>query len=140
MKSWLTYLLSASVLGVAAAIQGQDAPVSTPPQAQTAPAPKAPPPGDLSYSANEVIKLHQNGIGDEVVRSFIANSNFRYELSASDIVYLHQLGISAPLITGMIMHDQQIRESAPAARSPVTQYVEQTPVAAPPAEVAAFWR
>jgi hypothetical protein len=133
MKSWLSFLLSASVMGIAIAVQGQNN-ASVPVSSQTVAGQTqvAQPPSDLTYSAKEVVKLHQSGIGDEIVSSYISNSNVRYQLSVADIVYMHQLGIADPLISSMILHDQQLRNTtapyvaqapapAPAAQAPVAQ-------------------
>jgi hypothetical protein len=126
MKKCLLFLLSASALaGAATTIQGQTDPASTVSpgnQNATAQAQAVQQPGDFTFSAGEVLKLRQNGINDEVIRSYIANCGFKFQLSATDIIYLGQVGLPSPLIAAMIQHDQQIPAPAPmvaAAPAPV---------------------
>jgi hypothetical protein len=98
---------------------------------------QAPPPGkpenavevNISPGAAEVVRLAESGLGDEVVSSYVTNSQTAFNLTADDIVYLKDVGISEPVISLMMSHDRQIRESGP---PPVTaQNPPPTPGPAP---------
>src|SRR5256885_15056774 len=124
-KMWMG-LFAAAALS-AAPVWGQAPP---PPGGQVA---EAPPPGkpenavqvNISPAAAEIVRLAESGLGDEVVSSYVTNSQTAFNLSADDIVYLKDVGISEAVISLMMSHDRQIRESGP---PPVTA---QTPPPAP---------
>ncbi len=90
-------------------------------------------PASLSPGAAEVIRLATAGVGDEVVLSYIRNSQAQFNLSADDVLYLKDLGLPAGITSAMLDHDGTLRaqeqQYAPAAVSPA-------PVAPAPAAVA----
>lgn len=116
MKTWLScVLLEGCVCVFAVGALAQDnavAPAS--PQPQTPTVQVTAPKPDLSYSANEVLKLHRNGISDEVVKAFVQASPYKYQLNAEGVVYLSQQGIPLPVITSMLRRDKELAASAPA--------------------------
>ncbi len=77
-----------------------------------APAPSAP---ALSPGLDEVVKLHDAGVDDSVIRSYVQNSNHAYSLSADDIIHLRQLGISAGVVTDMMQRGSELRQTRDAA-------------------------
>jgi hypothetical protein len=94
--------------------------------AQTASPPaaaQASAPSSLSSGATEVAKLAQAGVGDDVILSFIGQSQSYYHLSAADIMGLKDAGVSSPALTAMLNHDAALRlqqqASIPSAATPV---------------------
>jgi len=69
-------------------------------------------PADLPPAAQEVVKLAQSHLGDDVITSYIKNANASYSLSADDIVYLKTQGVSQNIISLML------QRAAPAASAP----------------------
>src|SRR5205823_1600582 len=68
-------------------------------EAVEAPAPGKPEntaavPVNISPATAEVVRLAESGLGDEVVLSYVTNSQAAFNLSADDIVYLKDVGIS----------------------------------------------
>ena len=59
-------------------------------------------PRRLSTNANEVIRLAETGVEEEVILAYIENSQSPFALSAEDIIYLKDLGIAAPVIAAML--------------------------------------
>lgn len=60
-------------------------------RAQTAPA-------DLSPDLQQVVRLSQQHLSDDVVINYIRNSGKTYHLSADDIIYLNRQGVSQTVI------------------------------------------
>lgn len=55
-----------------------------------------------SPSLDEVLKLAQSGVGDEVLLAFIENSKKDFNPSPEDIIYLNDLGVSEAAIAALI--------------------------------------
>jgi hypothetical protein len=68
------------------------------------------PPANLSPGLQEVIKLTQAHMGDDVILAYIKNSGTSYSLSANDILYLNSQGVSQPVLSTLL-------QSKPAADS-----------------------
>ena len=92
-------------------------------KAQTAPA-------NLSPGLQEVVKLAQAHMSDDIITSYIKNSGTAYTLSADDILYLNSQGVSQNVIAAL----QQSRSAAPAA--PGGALPATTPLPASPAMTA----
>jgi len=86
-------------------------------QAQT------PAPG-LSPDLQEVVKLSQAKMTDDVIKTFIINSGKSYRLSADDIIYLNSQGVSSGVISAL-------QATATVAPTPPPAPEPQPPVAAP---------
>ncbi|MGD0091145.1 MAG: DUF6600 domain-containing protein [Planctomycetota bacterium] len=83
-----------------------------------------------SVGVDDVIKMQQSAVGDDVLIAFVESSAVVYDLSAEDIQQLEDAKVPATVIAAMLDHGKQLG-STPAA-SPVTS-------AAPPtAEPAAL--
>ncbi|MEO8425699.1 MAG: YXWGXW repeat-containing protein [Verrucomicrobiota bacterium] len=67
----------------------------------------------LSPGAAEVEKLARSGVSDEVVLSFIGQSQSYYNLSAADITGLKDAGVSAQAMTAMLNHDGALHIQQP---------------------------
>ena len=66
-------------------------------QAQTPPAN----PSGLSPDLQEVVKLSQSHMGNDVIVNYIKNSGKSYSLSADDLVYLSSQGVSQGVISAL---------------------------------------
>jgi WXXGXW repeat (2 copies) len=86
----------------------------------------------LPPGATEVEKLTQSGVGDDVVLSYIGQSQIYYNLSAADIVALKKAGVSSQAVTAMLNHDSALRTQQQSS-SPAT-----APAAAPQTTVTQF--
>src|SRR5215813_10499002 len=64
-------------------------------------------PASISVPADEVVRLAQSGVSDEVVIAFVKRSQGRFELSEETIIYLKDLGLAPEVITAMIEHDSK---------------------------------
>jgi hypothetical protein len=76
-------------------------------------------PVTLSERLQEVVKLAQSGVGDEVILAFIENSPAPFNPSPDEILYLTDLGISDVIVTALVNHHatqaQVAQQVAPAA-------------------------
>ncbi len=96
---------------------------------QTPPLPTPPNTGvvaatNITPTVQQVVKLAQSGVGDDVIIAYIDNSRYTFNLTPDNIVYLHTAGISSPAIAAMIRHDSglqaQLGSSPPAPASSET--------------------
>src|ERR1035438_5765313 len=62
--------------------------------AQTAPA-------NLSPDLQEVVKLSQSHMGDDVILNYVKSSGKSYKLSADDLIYLNSQGVSQGVISAL---------------------------------------
>ena len=76
-------------------------------------------PAILPSSADEVVRLAQSGVGDQVVLAFIGQSHSYYNLSGADITALKNAGVSSQVLTAMLNHDSALRAQEQSS-SPVT--------------------
>jgi hypothetical protein len=93
-------------------------------RAQSAPATQSP-------QLQEIVKLSQAKMGDDVILAYIKNSGAAYNLSADDILYLNSQGVSQPVVSALL---QAKASAAPAAvTTPATPAppVNSVPPAAP---------
>jgi hypothetical protein len=59
------------------------------------------PPSNLSPDLQEVVKLSQSHMDDEVIINYIRNSGKSYKLGADDIIYLNGQGVSQGVISAL---------------------------------------
>ena len=59
-------------------------------------------PANLSPGVQEVVKLSQAHMSDDVILSYIKNSGASYNLSADDILYLNSQGVSQAVLSAML--------------------------------------
>ena len=62
-------------------------------------------PEDVSPELQEIIKLVQAGLSEEVIMSYITNSTNAFSVDADDLVYLNDLGVSSSVVTAIIQQD-----------------------------------
>jgi hypothetical protein len=95
------------------------------------------PPGveTLSPAVQEVIKMAQAGIHDEVILTYVENAKHGFNLNSDGIVYLNDLGLGASVVTAMIQRDAQLGITA--AVAPPPEQVEMRAQTQPVSNVAA---
>jgi hypothetical protein len=59
----------------------------------------------LTPALEDVIKLVQAGVGEEVLMTYITNSVGIFNMGPGEILYLHDLGVPGPVITALIHQD-----------------------------------
>lgn len=59
------------------------------------------PPSNLSPDLQEVVKLSQSHMGDDVIVNYIKNSGKTYNLSTNDIIFLNDQGLSQDVISAL---------------------------------------
>ena len=79
----------------------------------------------------EVVKLTQAKMSDDVILSYVKNSGASYNLSADDILYLNGQGVSQPVISALL-------QSKSATPSPAPVPTVATPSTPAPAQVSPY--
>ncbi len=90
---------------------------------------------NLSPDLQEVVKLSQSHMGDDVIVNYIRSSGKSYRLSADDIIYLSGQGVSQGVISALQTTTVTSPNPAPAISAPVAQ--PPGPPPAPPVVAAA---
>ena len=70
-------------------------------------------PANLSPGLQEVVKLSQAQMGDDVILAYIKNSGASYSLSADDILYLKSQGVSQGVISALLQTKSAVEPSPP---------------------------
>ena len=99
--------------------------------AQTGPAAAPFPAPPLSPALEDVVRLVESGIEENVTLAYIRDTHTPYQLTAQTIPYLRDLGISVPLLTAMLDQDRQW-QTAGANRSEPVRPTPPTAAALPP--------
>jgi hypothetical protein len=76
------------------------------------PMPPATPPS-LPDRLQEVIKLAQSGVGDEVILAYVQNSPTGFNPTPDQVLYLTDLGISDVIVTALVNHGTETPPSTP---------------------------
>jgi len=74
----------------------------------------------------ELIKLANSGVDEGVMLAFVTNSTSTFNLAAEEIIYLKDIGVPDPVVTAMILRDQELRTQ------PATALANATPWLPPP--------
>jgi len=82
-----------------------------------------------SAGVDDVVKLQQSGVGDDVLAAFVQDSAVAYDLSAEDIQQLEDAKVPSTVIVAMLDHGKQLR----AAPSALPVVAASPPVAGPAA-------
>jgi hypothetical protein len=85
-------------------------------------------PANLSPDLQEIVKLAQAHMGDDVILSYIKNTGKVYNLSGDDMIYLGSQGISQPVISALL----QTKSGAPALAPTTAPPPYAAPATAPP--------
>ncbi|MSU61898.1 MAG: hypothetical protein EXS31_05795 [Pedosphaera sp.] len=84
---------------------------------------ETPAPKKLSDSLEELVKLAERGLGDELLIAWVNKSSEPFKISPDEIVYLSDLGISEPVIKALIEHKGTVAIAA----APVPQSAPTAP-------------
>ena len=89
-------------------------------------------PVDLSPALQEIVKLAESGVDDDVILAYIQNSPVPFNPTPEEIIYLTDIGLSDVVITAMVNHrrDQPQAAQPPANVAPAVTPPQATP---PPA-------
>lgn len=91
----------------------------------------SPTPAGLSPDLQEVVKLSQAKMPDDVIKNFVISTGKSYRLSADDIIYLNSQGVSAGVISAL-QTAVPVDNSTPTVPPPAAQpTVAPAPVPAP---------
>jgi hypothetical protein len=83
----------------------------------------------LYGGTQEVVKLAQAGVGDDVILAYITNANVRFGVNSDQIIYLNDLGVSGTVVTAMMQHDATA--NAASAVTPPPAMAASAPAPAP---------
>jgi len=89
------------------------------------------PPG-LSPDLQEVVKLAQAKMPDDIIKNYISSTGRSYRLSADDIIYLHSQGVSAEVISTLQTAGAAAPAPVPQPTTPAPAPVATPPPTAPP--------
>lgn len=164
MKRFLLPPLCAVVLAACDGGQAQNATTTTPPPVTAAPsatpaataetvkpsvATEAPPTApmvakfkvapELPPPVQEVIRLAQTTLGENVLISYVEGISEPFKLSADQLIYLNDLGVTDPVIQSLLKRESALRTTpaAAVAKTPATQAETVAPPPPPPATPAA---
>jgi hypothetical protein len=91
------------------------------------------PPSNLSPDLQEVVKLSQAKMPDDVIKNYITSTGKSYRLSADDIIYLNSQGVSPGVISALQTASSANPNPPPVASLPTTPPpVPLQPSSAPP--------
>jgi hypothetical protein len=96
------------------------------PVADPAPAPMV---AKLSPAADEVVRMAQSGVNEDVMLAFVANAKDHFGLGSEQIIYLNDLGIPGTVVKAMLQRDTGLNVAAAQPTTPPTTAV----LPAPPA-------
>ncbi|MDB6018352.1 MAG: hypothetical protein JWR19_2841 [Pedosphaera sp.] len=81
--------------------------------------PAAPVISKLSPPAEEIVRMAQAGVSEDVMMAFINNANSRFNLGSDQIIYLNDLGVPGTVVKAMIQRDTALA-AAGAVVPPIT--------------------
>ncbi|HZM01765.1 MAG TPA: hypothetical protein VFC44_01975, partial [Candidatus Saccharimonadales bacterium] len=85
---------------------------------------------NLSPQLQEVVKLTQAHMSDDVILAYIHNSGAAYSLSADNILYLNNQGVSQPVLSALLQ-SKPSAVSTPTTPAPPVGSAPQVPPPAP---------
>ena len=124
--------LSAFMLALAPGLSAQDAP---PPNAAPAADPAAAPaaPVELPPGAQDVVKLTQAGLNEDVIIAQVRSAGFIYRLTADQIIALTNAGVSQNVIRALIEPSSGANMSTATTTAPISgDSAPPSPPSAPP--------
>ncbi|MSU37463.1 MAG: hypothetical protein EXS36_20680 [Pedosphaera sp.] len=89
---------------------------------------------ELPAPVDDVVRLVQSGIGDDVIQGYITGIRQPYSLSADQLIYLRDLGISMSVLEGLVRQSSALAPAPAVAAgiSAVTPPVPNAPLPPPP--------
>ena len=94
------------------------------------------PPVELPAPVQEVVRLAQTTLGENVLLSYIGTITEPYKLSADQVIYLSDVGISSPVVSALLTRESTLRAALPVAAASTTAVGAPSAPPAPPAAVA----
>jgi hypothetical protein len=95
-------------------------------------------PAKLPYGVEDVLKLSQAQVGEDIIVNYVKSSGTIYSLSPADIVYLKNSGVSDRVINAMIDQRKLAVQAVPVQTQPTAPVISGAPsgeaVTAPPAD------
>lgn len=92
---------------------------------------KAPP--ELPVPVQEVVRLAQTTLGENVLVSYINNITEPFRLTADHVIYLNDLGISGPVVNALLAQEGTLRAAQPSvASTPPPAAAPTAPITPPP--------
>lgn len=119
---------AATTVNCPAALTSANAPIPPPASAPNAIS-------SLSSGARDIAKLVAAGLSEEVVKAYVQNATYTFDLSADNIVQLKGMGFSPAVLVSMLTHDKTVRDNTRAA---VVAAAPVAPAAPAPAQVATY--
>lgn len=95
-------------------------------------------PPNLSSQVQEVVKLTQAKMSDDIILAYIKNSGESYNLKADDILYLNSQGVSQPVISALLQSKSSAAPAPVAAPSTPAPTPYSTPVSPYPGQVSPY--
>lgn len=69
----------------------------------------------LPIGVSEVVKMHQGGIGKEIILAYIESTVLPFHLTADEEIYLQHLGVPQEVILALIRRDGELQRQSAAA-------------------------
>ena len=77
----------------------------------------------LPKDVAKVVDLVQSGVGEEVVRAYVATAPEAYRLDLDDVLYLRDIGVPDGVVAAMMRRGNELQEQAAAAANVQTNFV-----------------
>jgi hypothetical protein len=89
-----------------------------------------------SSTVREIVKMHQAGVENSVVRSYIQSTTVPYKATPDDIIYLHEQKVTDDLVTEWIKRGAELSGTAtqPAQTAPQPAQIESNVLPLPQAQ------
>lgn len=75
----------------------------------------------INSASQDVLRMTQNGVSEQVIEDYVNRSSAAYNLNADDIVYLQQNGVPQPVISTMLAHDSTLAQGQAPSSPQYTQ-------------------
>jgi hypothetical protein len=88
----------------------------------------------FSPGLDDIVKLAQSGVSEEVLLAYIRNANRKYQPTSDEIVYLTDLGVADSVIAELLKHSSPETQTAAGDRS-ISPSASETPAVSPGAVI-----
>jgi hypothetical protein len=82
-------------------------------------------PSKLPYGVEDVVKLTQAQVNEDIILNYVQNSGTIYNLGPQDLVYLKNTGVSDKVVYAMLENRKRATDMAAAAQAQVTAAAQQ---------------
>jgi hypothetical protein len=124
------WLLTAGAIAAFISLRATDANAQEPQQAAAGADVRVTTTPKLPYGVEDVLKLSQAKISDDVIVNYIHNSGTVYNLQPQDIVYLRNQGVSDQVLNTMVSQRTQVAVDAQAAVAAAQNQAQSAPAPA----------